>query len=182
MHVYTLVWLKSDQIRLITDGSKHLDYSIDICITCACIRSDWIQILRLAQTRDLFPCKHSACKHNYFKPGLRVEIYENSALAFSCGLRIPILCVLMKPSTHPSTSSLRSLNSTTSCNNNNVRRHAWVHAAEDIEPIMVTREKYYAPLPLHWKSIMDNWLAIFVFFWFCSVYPSTVWLYTVCKL
>ena len=39
MHVYTLVWIKSDQIGFLIVGLKHLDYSIDSCITPACIHS-----------------------------------------------------------------------------------------------------------------------------------------------
>ena len=39
MHVYTLVWLKSDQIGFLIFGLKHLNYSIDSRITPACIRS-----------------------------------------------------------------------------------------------------------------------------------------------
>ena len=39
MHVYTLVWLKSDQIGFLIVGLKLLDYSIDSRITLACIRS-----------------------------------------------------------------------------------------------------------------------------------------------
>ena len=39
MHVYTLVWLKSDRIKFLVVGLKHLDYSIDSRITPACIRS-----------------------------------------------------------------------------------------------------------------------------------------------
>ena len=62
----------------------------------------------------------------FLKPGLRVEKCENSTLAFSCGQRIL--------HTH---------------NNNNGGLHACVHAAEDIEPVRVTRAKYSAPLLLH---------------------------------
>ena len=39
MHVYTLVWLKSDRIGFLIVGLKHLDYSSDSCITPAYIRS-----------------------------------------------------------------------------------------------------------------------------------------------
>ena len=51
----------------------------------------------------------------------------------------------------------------------NTQQHACVRAAEDIELIRVTRPKYYAHLPL---KIMDDRLAIFVFFLFCFVSPS----------
>ena len=53
-----------------------------------------------------------------------------------------------------STPSLRPLNPATSHNNNNNNGglRACVHAAEDIEPIRVTRVKYYAPLPLRWAK------------------------------
>ena len=56
MHVYTLVWLKSDWIWFLIVGLKHLDYLIGSRITPACIRSirsDWI--LRSAQTQEFFP-------------------------------------------------------------------------------------------------------------------------------
>ena len=97
----------------------------------------------------LADCPHGSCKCTFLKPGFRVEKSENAALAFSCAWRIRILYVSMTPSAHPSTSSLRALNPTTSHNNNNNGGlHACVHAAEDIEPIMVTRAKYSAPLPL----------------------------------
>ena len=50
MHVYTLVWLKSDRVGFLIVGLKHQDYSIDSRITPACIRSirlDWILDLML---------------------------------------------------------------------------------------------------------------------------------------
>ena len=56
MHVYTLVWLKSDQIRFLIVELKHPHYSIDSGITPACIRSsgsDWIW--HSAQARDFSP-------------------------------------------------------------------------------------------------------------------------------
>ena len=37
MHVYTLVWLKSDQIGFLTVGLAHLDYLIDSHFTPAYI-------------------------------------------------------------------------------------------------------------------------------------------------
>ena len=90
----------------------------------------------------------------FLKPGLRVEKSENAALVFSCGRRICILCASMTPSPQPSTSGHRPLNPATSHNNNNNNGglNACVHAAEDIEPIRVSRAKYYAPLPLHWAK------------------------------
>ena len=122
--------------------------------------------------------KCSACKRTFLKPGLRVEKSENTALAFLYGRRIRILCVSMTPSPHPLTSSLRPLSPVTSHNNNNNNNsgglHACVHATEDIEPTGVTRAER--------KRIMDNRIAIFAFFLFCSVSPSTVCLYTVHKL
>ena len=39
MHVYTLVWLKSNQIGFLIVELKNLDYSIDSRITPACKRS-----------------------------------------------------------------------------------------------------------------------------------------------
>ena len=42
MHVYTLVWLKLDQIGCVIIWLKHLDYSIDSRITPACIHSIWL--------------------------------------------------------------------------------------------------------------------------------------------
>ena len=47
MHVYTLVWLKSDQIRFLIVELKHLDYSIDSRITCA-----WVRYIRLDSDSD----------------------------------------------------------------------------------------------------------------------------------
>ena len=102
--------------------------------------------------RPHWSCKCSAHKRTFLKPGLRVEKSENAALAFSCGQRIHILCMSMTPTPHPSTSSLWPLNPAPSRNNNNGRLHACVLAAEDIEPIRVTRAKYYAPLPLGWAK------------------------------
>ena len=62
----------------------------------------------------------------------------------------------MTPSPRPSTSRLRPLNPTTSQNNNNNNNNgglrACVGAAEDTEPIRVTRAKYSAALPLHWAE------------------------------
>ena len=56
MHVYTLVWLKSDQIGFLIVELKHPDYSIDSGITPACIRSSGLdQILRSVQVRDFSP-------------------------------------------------------------------------------------------------------------------------------
>ena len=75
----------------------------------------------------------------FLKPGLRVKTFWNGTLGFSLGQRIHILCVSMMPSPHPSTSIL---NPTTSRNNNNNGGlHACVCAAEDTEPIRVTRAK-----------------------------------------
>ena len=69
--------------------------------------------------------------------------------------------------------------STSHNNNNNGGLYACVPATEDIEPIGVTRAKYDVPLPLRWaKRIMDNRLAIFVFF----LSYSTVSLHSACKL
>ena len=56
MHVFALVCVKSDWIGFLIVGFKHLDYSSDCRITCACIhsiRSD--RILRSAQAQDCFP-------------------------------------------------------------------------------------------------------------------------------
>ena len=50
---------------------------------------------------------------------------------------------------------LRPVNPTTSHNNKNNNDgglHAFVYAADGIEPIMVTRAKYFAPLPLCWAK------------------------------
>ena len=56
MHVYTLVWQKSDRIGFLIVGLTHLDYSINSCITPACICSIRLDpILRSAQARDFFP-------------------------------------------------------------------------------------------------------------------------------
>ena len=56
MHVYTLVWLKSDQIGFLIVELKHPDYSIDSRITPACIRSSGAdRILRSVQAQDFFP-------------------------------------------------------------------------------------------------------------------------------
>ena len=107
---------------------------------------------------------------------------ENAALAFSCGQRIRTLCVSMTPSPHPSTSSLRPLNPVTSLNNNNNGKlHACVRAAEDIEPIKVTRAKYSVPLPTCWVkkdygqpiNHFRLLLVVFGFFFYClSVYNA----------
>ena len=80
-----------------------------------------------------------------------MEKSDNTDLVLSCGWWIRILCVALTPSPHPSTSSHRPLNPATSHNNNNNGGlHACVRAAEDIQPIKVTRIKYSAPLPLCW--------------------------------
>ena len=56
MHVYTLVWLKSDQIGFLIVELKHSDYSIDSHITPACIRlSGSDRILRSAHAQDFSP-------------------------------------------------------------------------------------------------------------------------------
>ena len=94
----------------------------------------------------------------------------------------------MMPSPRPSTSSLQTLNRAMSHhnnnnNNNNGGLHACVDAAEDIEPIRVTRAKYSAPLSLRWaKKDYGQPTSHIVFFLLCSVSLSTVCLYTVCKL
>ena len=103
-------------------------------------------------------CKCSACKCTFWKPGLGVEKSKNTALEYLCARRICILYIMMTPLSHPLTSSLQHLNPTPSHNNNNnnnnsnCRLHACVCAAEDIEPIGVTRAKYDAPLLLHWAK------------------------------
>ena len=136
---------------------------------------------------------HGSCKHTFLKSGLRVEKSKNAPIAFSCVWRICILCILMTPSPHPSTSSLRLLNTTTS--HNNVVLHACVHFAEDIEPIRFTRTNYYAALPLHWAKndcgqLTSHFRLLFVVFGFsfyclfaysvqalctCSVSSSQFW-------
>ena len=56
MHVYTPVWLKSDQISFLIVELKHLDYLIDSLMTPAGIRSSGSdRILRSAQARNFFP-------------------------------------------------------------------------------------------------------------------------------
>ena len=83
----------------------------------------------------------------------------------------------MTPLPHPSTSSLRPLDPATSHNNNNINNngglHACVGAAEDIEPIRAISQLDYAER----KKATD-----FISFSLCSVPPSTVCLYTACKL
>ena len=121
-------------------------------------------------------CKHSACKHTFLKPGLRVEKSEN--LVFWCGQRICILCVSMTPSPHPSTSSLQTLNPVSSHNNNNGGLHACVRAAEGT--IRVTRAKYYAALPPRWAkkdygqltSHLYLLLVVFSFSFYCPFVHS----------
>ena len=54
--MYTLVWLKSDQIGFVIVELKHPDYSIDSRITPACKHSSGSdRILRFAQARDFSP-------------------------------------------------------------------------------------------------------------------------------
>ena len=125
---------------------------------------------------------HGSCKRTFLKPGLASERFKNTALAFSCGRRIRVLCILITSWPHPSTSSLWPLNPTMTHNNNNNNNngglHACVRAAEDIEPI---RAKTFccSATTLSRKRIVDDRLAIFVFFFLlCSVSPSTVCLYT----
>ena len=56
MHVYTLVWLKSDQIGFLIVQLKHPDYLIDNRITPACIRSSGSdRILCSVQVRGFSP-------------------------------------------------------------------------------------------------------------------------------
>ena len=120
---------------------------------------------------------HGPCKRTFLKSGLWVEKFESAALAFSCGQRICILCVrMMMPSPQPSTSGLRPLTPAKShYNNNNGGLHACVCAAEDIEPIRVTRAKYSAPLPLRLAkkeygqpaSHFHLLLAVFGFSFYC---------------
>ena len=54
MHVYTLVWLKSDQIGFLIVELKYPDYSIDSHITPACIRSSGSDRI-FAQAQDFSP-------------------------------------------------------------------------------------------------------------------------------
>ena len=74
---------------------------------------------------------------------------------------------------HLSTSSLQPLNPAPSHNNNNNNNGglACVCATKDIGPIMVTRAKYYAALPLDW---VNDRLAIFIFFRFCLLFWNRV--------
>ena len=92
-----------------------------------------------------------------------VEKSESAALVFSCGQRIPTLCVLMMPTMEDymlvfvpqkilSLSGLLGQNILLLC-----------HYAER-------------------KRIMDHQLDIFIFFFLCSLSPSTVCLCTVQKL
>ena len=58
MHVYTLVWLKSDRIRFLIVGLKRLDYMIVSPVTPACIhsiRSDRIGFYVLRRLESFFP-------------------------------------------------------------------------------------------------------------------------------
>ena len=126
----------------------------------------------------LADCPHGSCKRTFLKPGLGVENAGNAVLAFSCGQRIHILCVTMTPSPHPSTCNLRPLNPAPSHNNNNNNNgglYACVCAAEDVEPIRVTRAKYYAPLPLCWaKKDYGQPTSHFCLLLWWSISPSTV--------
>ena len=56
MHVYTLVWLKSDQIGFLIVELKHPDYSIDGRINPACIHSSVSD--RILRRREIFPRDH----------------------------------------------------------------------------------------------------------------------------
>ena len=82
----------------------------------------------------------------------------------------------------PSTSNLRPLNPATSHNNNNNNNnglHACDRAAEDIEPIRVTRTKYSAALSLRWakkdygQPTSHFLLPLAVFFFYCLFVYST---------
>ena len=56
MHVYTLVWLKSDWIGFLIVELKHPDYPIDSRITPACIRSSGSdRIWSSTQAQDFSP-------------------------------------------------------------------------------------------------------------------------------
>ena len=123
---------------------------------------------------------HLFCKYTFLKPGLMVEKFENTALAFSCGQRIRTLCVSMTPSPHPSNSSLRPLNPATSHNNNtnNGGLHACGQAAEDIEPYSsCSRAWVAAAVRPHYRSTQtilvvlhkpfSSLLFVFSFFVYC---------------
>ena len=84
------------------------------------------------------------------KPGLRVEKFENAALASSCGGgESAYFAYWWRHRPIPRPLNLSSHNNN---NNNNGGLHACIRAAEDIEPIRVTRAKYNAPLPLRWAK------------------------------
>ena len=115
-----------------------------------------------------------SCKHAFFKPGLRLKKLKMPPVHSRVDSE-PVY-VMYRWSHRPAP---RPLNPATSHNNNknnnNGGLHACVHAAEDMEPIRVTRQNtlllcHYA----EWKSM--------IVFLLCSVSPSTVCLYTAHKL
>ena len=78
----------------------------------------------------------------------------------------------------PSTSNLRPLIPATSHNNNNNNNgglHARVRAAEDIEPIRVTRAKFSAPLPLRWAK-KDCYVRFLLLLSVCKPYTSFLYM------
>ena len=72
MHVYILVWLKSDQIGFLIVGLKHLDYSTASRITRACIHSIRLDL-------DFVFCTGS----RFFFPGPWAESRRTVAVAAS---------------------------------------------------------------------------------------------------
>ena len=111
----------------------------------------------------------------------------NAPPASLCGQRICILCIsmTMTASLHHSTCSLRPLllwrlvtTKTT------MEDYMLVFMPHKILSLLGLQGQNIMLLChyIEQKRIMDNLLAIFVFFLLCLVSPSTVCLYTVCKL
>ena len=115
---------------------------------------------------------------HFLKPGLRVEKSEDNALAFSCRRQI-------QPTARPLASDLW-----TDRRQQQWRTSACDRATEDIEPFLqlthlvveCESQQQFDPIMVHTNDSGFLALTILVFFFLCSVSPSTVCLFTAHKL
>ena len=130
---------------------------------CSLLSSLLVHWCFAEQSARVISLPHGSCKSTFLKPGLRVETFENAVLTFSCGQQIHVLCVSMRPSPHPSTP--RRLMTTTTTMADYMLQKILSLSGLLWQNILLLC--HYAER----KRIMDDRLAISIFFLLCSVSP-----------
>ena len=112
----------------------------------------------------------STWKHFMFgRSSTWTHVYETWSRGGKIWKRRPCILVwtVRTPSPSRSTSSLQPFNPTTSHDDNSNNGRLRACAAEDIEPIRVTRTKYSAHLPLRWAKGLSSSSSCVRFLFYC---------------